>query len=138
MGGEYRRGPALPQLGEGSRTPQPVAANRAPATGPLWRSSQIRRPGSDPAPALYGEHMTERRGDPGFTVATQRLGGDGGPRRSRTRRIGLGLVESVTNSDYTYVQSVATLLAVGYTVLFILADLLVVLLVPKLRAGATS
>ena len=101
MGGEYRRGPALPQLGEGSRTPQPVAANRAPATGPLWRSSQIRRPGSDPAPALYGEHMTERRGDPGFTVATQRLGGDGGPRRSRTRRIGLALVVGASAAIFT-------------------------------------
>ena len=36
--------------------------------------------------------MTERRGDQGFSVAPQRIGGDGGPRRSRARRIWLVLV----------------------------------------------
>jgi hypothetical protein len=36
--------------------------------------------------------MTERRGDQGFSVPPQRIGGDGGPGRSRARRIGLALV----------------------------------------------
>ncbi len=47
--------------------------------------------------------------------------------------IGLGLVQSVTTSDFTYVQSVATMLAAMYMVVFVAADLLVVLLVPRLR-----
>jgi len=36
--------------------------------------------------------MTDRRGDQGFSVAPQRIGNDGGPGRSRVRRIGFGLV----------------------------------------------
>jgi hypothetical protein len=52
--------------------------------------------------ALYGEDVTERRGDPGFTVAPQRLGGDGGRGgRSRTRRIRLALVIAVAAAILT-------------------------------------
>jgi len=49
--------------------------------------------------------------------------------------IGFGLVEAVTSSDYTYVQSIATLLAAIYMAVYIAADLLFVLLVPRLRTG---
>ncbi len=50
--------------------------------------------------------------------------------------IGLGLVDAVTTNDFTYVQSVATLLAASYVVVFLLADLLVAVVVPKLRTGS--
>jgi peptide/nickel transport system permease protein len=50
--------------------------------------------------------------------------------------IGLGLVDAVTSNDFTYVQSVATLLAASYVVLYLIADLLVALAVPKLRTGS--
>ena len=48
---------------------------------------------------------------------------------------GLGnlLVQSVAIRDTTLVQSVALLIAVGYVALNIIADLLVIFLVPKLR-----
>lgn len=50
---------------------------------------------------------------------------------------GLGslLVQSVSIRDVTLVQSVALLIAVGYVGLNIIADLLVIVLVPKLRYG---
>jgi peptide/nickel transport system permease protein len=47
--------------------------------------------------------------------------------------IGTTLVNAVQNRDVTVVQSVAMLIAVVYVVLNLLADLVVMLLVPKLR-----
>jgi hypothetical protein len=58
--------------------------------------------GSDPDVALYGDRMTERRGDQGFTVAPQRLGDErGGPGRARLRRIGFALVLAVAAAIFT-------------------------------------
>jgi hypothetical protein len=52
--------------------------------------------------ALYGEPMTERRGDQGFTVAPQPLGGGrGGPGGSRRRRIGLAVVSATAAAIVT-------------------------------------
>jgi peptide/nickel transport system permease protein len=50
--------------------------------------------------------------------------------------IGSQLVEAVQNRDATVVQSVAMLIAVAYVLINLLADLLVMLLVPKLREPA--
>jgi peptide/nickel transport system permease protein len=50
--------------------------------------------------------------------------------------IGSTLVEAVQNRDATVVQSVAMLIALAYVLINLLADLLVVLLVPKLREPA--
>ncbi len=50
--------------------------------------------------------------------------------------IGTVLVSAVSNRDITVVQSVAMLIAVVYVVLNLLADLIVMLLVPKLREPA--
>jgi peptide/nickel transport system permease protein len=50
--------------------------------------------------------------------------------------IGSQLVEAVQNRDATLVQSVAMLIALAYVLINLLADLLVVLLVPKLREPA--
>jgi peptide/nickel transport system permease protein len=50
--------------------------------------------------------------------------------------IGTVLVNSVQNRDITVVQSVAMLIAVVYVLLNLLADLVVMLLVPKLREPA--
>jgi peptide/nickel transport system permease protein len=50
--------------------------------------------------------------------------------------IGTVLVDAVQNRDITVVQSVAMLIAVVYVVLNLLADLVVMLLVPKLREPA--
>jgi peptide/nickel transport system permease protein len=49
--------------------------------------------------------------------------------------IGLGLVQAVTEKNVTYIQAVAVMLATAYIAINILADVLVVLLVPKLRTG---
>jgi peptide/nickel transport system permease protein len=49
--------------------------------------------------------------------------------------IGLGLVEAVTEKNLPYVQAVSVLLASAYIVITIVADILVVLLVPKLRTS---
>jgi peptide/nickel transport system permease protein len=49
--------------------------------------------------------------------------------------IGLGLVEAVINKDINYIQAVSMLLATAYIVINIVADVLVVLLVPKLRTN---
>jgi peptide/nickel transport system permease protein len=49
--------------------------------------------------------------------------------------IGLGLVTAVTDHDVPYIQAVALLIAAAYIAINIAADLLVVLLVPKLRTG---
>jgi peptide/nickel transport system permease protein len=49
--------------------------------------------------------------------------------------IGLGLVEAVTDKNIPYIQAVAVLVAAAYIAINILADLVVVLLVPKLRTG---
>jgi peptide/nickel transport system permease protein len=50
--------------------------------------------------------------------------------------IGTVLVDAVQNRDITVVQSVAMLIAVVYVVLNLLADLVVMMLVPKLREPA--
>jgi peptide/nickel transport system permease protein len=50
--------------------------------------------------------------------------------------IGSVLVEAVSNRDATVVQSVAMLIAVAYVLINLCADLLVILLVPKLREPA--
>ena len=50
--------------------------------------------------------------------------------------IGLGLVQAVQQRDITYVQSVATLIAAFYILINIASDVVVVLLVPKLRTAA--
>jgi peptide/nickel transport system permease protein len=50
--------------------------------------------------------------------------------------IGSTLVEGVQNRDATLVQSVAMLIAVAYVLINLLADFLVLLLVPKLREPA--
>ena len=50
--------------------------------------------------------------------------------------IGTQLVNAVQNRDITVVQSVAMLIAVIYVVLNLFADLIVMLLVPKLREPA--
>lgn len=50
--------------------------------------------------------------------------------------IGSLLVEAVQNRDATVVQSVAMLIAVAYVLINLLADLMVLLLVPKLREPA--
>ena len=50
--------------------------------------------------------------------------------------IGTQLVNAVQNRDVTVVQAVAMLIAVVYIVINILADLVVMLLVPKLREPA--
>jgi peptide/nickel transport system permease protein len=50
--------------------------------------------------------------------------------------IGTQLVDAVQNRDITVVQSVAMLIAIVYVVLNLLADLIVMLLVPKLREPA--
>jgi peptide/nickel transport system permease protein len=50
--------------------------------------------------------------------------------------IGLYLAQAVSNRDVTEVQAIALILAALYIVINICADLLVVLLVPKLRTGA--
>jgi peptide/nickel transport system permease protein len=50
--------------------------------------------------------------------------------------IGSLLVEAVQNRDATVVQSVAMLIAVAYVLINLVADLLVLLLVPKLREPA--
>jgi peptide/nickel transport system permease protein len=50
--------------------------------------------------------------------------------------IGSTLVEAVSNRDATVVQSVAMLIAVAYVLINLVADLLVLLLVPKLREPA--
>jgi peptide/nickel transport system permease protein len=50
--------------------------------------------------------------------------------------IGQFLVSSVAIRDVPVVQSICMIIAVIYTVLYLLADLAVVLLIPKLRTGA--
>ena len=50
--------------------------------------------------------------------------------------IGSTLVVAVQNRDVTVVESVAMLIAVVYVLLNLVADLLVVFLVPKLREPA--
>ena len=50
--------------------------------------------------------------------------------------IGSQLVEAVQNRDATVVQSVAMLIAVAYVAINVIADLIVMLLVPKLREPA--
>jgi peptide/nickel transport system permease protein len=50
--------------------------------------------------------------------------------------VGAALVDAVVNRDLTLVQSVAMLVAATYIVVNILADLAVVLLIPKLRTAA--
>jgi len=50
--------------------------------------------------------------------------------------IGSNLVTAVGNRDVTLVQSVAMLIAVVYVMLNLVADLIVLLLVPKLREPA--
>jgi peptide/nickel transport system permease protein len=50
--------------------------------------------------------------------------------------IGTVLVNAVQNRDVTVVQSVAMLIAIVYVVLNLVADLVVMLLVPKLREPA--
>jgi peptide/nickel transport system permease protein len=49
--------------------------------------------------------------------------------------IGQGLVQAVIARDIPYVESVAMLIAIAYTAITIVADLLVVVLIPKLRTG---
>ena len=49
--------------------------------------------------------------------------------------IGLGLVQAVTEKNVTDIQAVAVMLATAYIAINVLADVLVVLLVPKLRTG---
>jgi peptide/nickel transport system permease protein len=49
--------------------------------------------------------------------------------------IGLGLVEAVIEKNINYVQAVSLLLASAYIIINILADLIVVVLVPKLRTS---
>ena len=50
--------------------------------------------------------------------------------------IGSQLVEAVSNRDSTVVMSVAMLIAVAYVFINLVADLIVMLLVPKLREPA--
>ena len=50
--------------------------------------------------------------------------------------IGTQLVNAVQNRDITVVESVAMLIAVVYVMLNLVADLIVLLLVPKLREPA--
>ena len=50
--------------------------------------------------------------------------------------IGSTLVAAVQNRDVTVVQSVAMLIAIVYILINMLADLIVLLLVPKLREPA--
>jgi peptide/nickel transport system permease protein len=50
--------------------------------------------------------------------------------------LGSQLVSAVQNRDLTVVQSVAMLIAVVYVLINLLADLIVVLLIPKLREPA--
>ena len=50
--------------------------------------------------------------------------------------IGSLLVEAVQNRDATVVESVAMLIAVAYVLITLVADLIVLLLVPKLREPA--
>jgi peptide/nickel transport system permease protein len=50
--------------------------------------------------------------------------------------IGTTLVSAVQNRDVTLVQSVAMLIAIVYIALNLLADLIVMLLVPKIREPA--
>jgi peptide/nickel transport system permease protein len=50
--------------------------------------------------------------------------------------IGSALVVAVQNRDVTVVESVAMLIAVVYVLVNLVADLLVVMLVPKLREPA--
>jgi peptide/nickel transport system permease protein len=50
--------------------------------------------------------------------------------------IGTQLVNAVQTRDVTVVQSVAMLIAVVYVVINLVADLIVMLLVPKLREPA--
>jgi hypothetical protein len=58
--------------------------------------------GSAATRALYGEYMTDRRGDQGFTVTPQRLGGGrGGPGGSRRRRLGLAVVSAAAAAILT-------------------------------------
>ncbi len=52
--------------------------------------------------------------------------------------IGTYLVNAVTSRDVTEVQAAASVLAALYILINLLADLIVVLLVPKLRTGAAS
>jgi peptide/nickel transport system permease protein len=47
--------------------------------------------------------------------------------------IGTTLVQAVQNRDVTLVQSVAMLIAIVYVLVNLVADLIVLLLVPKLR-----
>ena len=49
--------------------------------------------------------------------------------------LGQALVQAVALRDIPFVQSVALLIAISYVVLNILADLAVLLLVPKLRTS---
>ena len=50
--------------------------------------------------------------------------------------LGSQLVGAVQNRDITMVQSIAMLIAVVYVVINLVADLIVMLLVPKLREPA--
>src|SRR5205814_7900977 len=50
---------------------------------------------------LYGEYMTERRGDQGFTVTPQRLGGHDVRGGSRRRRVGLAVVSAAAAAIFT-------------------------------------
>ena len=49
--------------------------------------------------------------------------------------IGEGLVQAVTARDITLIQSVAPIIALVYIVVNVVADLLIVLLIPKLRTA---
>jgi peptide/nickel transport system permease protein len=49
--------------------------------------------------------------------------------------VGLGFVQAVIDKNIPYIQSVAVLIAAAYIAINILADILVVLLVPKLRTA---
>jgi peptide/nickel transport system permease protein len=51
--------------------------------------------------------------------------------------VGRLLVDAVKNRDVTLVQDVAMILATVYVVLNIVADLIVVFLIPKLRTAQT-
>ncbi|HKR98587.1 MAG TPA: ABC transporter permease subunit, partial [Candidatus Dormibacteraeota bacterium] len=50
--------------------------------------------------------------------------------------IGSQLVSAVSNRDITLVESIAMLIAIIYVVINLVADLIVMLLVPKLREPA--
>ena len=137
------------------RQPGAAGAHAAGGGDRHRRAHDPRRRGGGDAPGLRDDGRAERLPAPAHRLALRGAQLDGAERhrhragRARTWSAGIIITENVFNypgvgrllvdavktRDVSVVQAVAMILATIYVVLNILADLLVVFLIPKLRTG---